>query len=328
MTYIGSPWEKSDLISRRGLDAWIMSDAHDSAAAPVVDSSGFGRDLSPFGMTPTMAGVLNGKTAFNFATGRLASLVPFTAGVKHVFAVAAYTGATFADYAGLVSGIAAGDCLVGTAGTDKFFDNLDGSTTRRNDLLSLREAPVAGIPAFVEWRAPAGPGVSMDGFQIGRHRDFLGRFWVGPVWEAWAYTVNLTPLELLGLHRYIAMKYHLFPHFNAAGLKIFPFPTEWSRSLTAAKQVLMSRSISGKIKQRSKTTVAKRTIEASFDERRILEYNSALAFHTEHYGIKSFLFRDFTRNPAEDLEAYFAGEIQERPDGSERTSYGFTIAEK
>jgi hypothetical protein len=301
-----------------------MSDAHD-AADEVQDSSGNGHNLFPKGDEPAMAGVLNGKTAFTFAGSDGLTTDDEIGGLRYIFAIAAYTGATFADYAGLVDGSALGDLLVGSSGSSSFFAFPNGATRAKNSVAG-NSAPVSGVPAVVEWKAPGG--VPTTGLVLGHQRGYVSRHWTGPIWEVITYSVVPNALEILNLHRYAAIKYHLWNDLTLAGPKIYPFPTDWSRSLTAAKQVLISRSISGKIKQRAKTTVAKRTIEATFDERRMLEYDAALAFHTEHYGVKSFIFRDWTRDPAVDLEAYLAGEIQERPDGAERTSYGFSIAEK
>jgi hypothetical protein len=333
MAYIGSKWEKSELVSRRGLVRWYMGDSHNSAAS-IVDSTGLGAPLVPIGTAPTLGVPLNGNKGlvFDGATTRgMLSDDPVPGLVRYALIIAKYDPANFAQFAGLASDKNTLALLVGSAGTPYFFNLAYGNDYSRNRLpyaMTAAPGPVGGLPAVVEWSFPSGG--SMNGVQLGEDRNFgITRTWSGTIYEILLYNVVPTPQELLGLSFYTAMKYQIWDDYDAGGTKIFPFPSDWSTPITESKSVLMSRSISGVIKQRYKTQVPKRSLEVVWDNgRRQAEIEAARAFHNQHYGSKSFIYRDYTNDPATDLEAFIMSEIQYRKAGYQRGGYSFAVAEK
>lgn len=336
MAYIGSTWEYSNLIVKGALNAWYAADADDSGAA-LTDLSGNGRHLAASATAPTrnataapndMPAIVWDGSAQPLATSSSSLL-----NSKTVWILASFTGSSFSEYQGLVTGknnSTDGDLVLlsQNSGT-KFFQNTsithDYYKNGVSFALSNLQAPVGGAWGLIEITDDYG--WDMTGIQLGQDRTFTGRKFTGKIAEALFFNKQLNAAERLGVIRYFAGKYQTFQE-TAAGLKIFPFPADWAAPFTADKSVLFSRSISGAVKQRVRIAAEKLTLEARYSIRRPAELDAAQAFWSEHYGSKSFIFRNYGFDPARDLEAYFASPIDYQADAYQNIGYGFSIVEK
>jgi hypothetical protein len=115
---------------------------------------------------------------------------------KTVFVVAYYSGATFANYGGLLSSGVANENQVplqGNVGTTYFYNALK-TTTYWKDGVSYPETGMTGpMNAWAVMRHQASSGwQAATTIQIGKDRTFAGRFWSGYVTEVIYYQEELS----------------------------------------------------------------------------------------------------------------------------------------
>lgn len=136
-----------------------------------------------------------------------------SANLKHVFVVAAFDGATFPEYSGLLTQLAAAQpILIGDSGTTKFFDaSLAATEYRKSGTLyaaNNMQAPMNGVPELVEFKYPTG--FDITDLQIGKDRDQPARLWSGPVHFAIGLPRAATSLELRQIRLYANLRSRLW----------------------------------------------------------------------------------------------------------------------
>jgi hypothetical protein len=321
------------LLPFADLELWAnLENAVDGSL--VSDYSGNARDMACASSQPTLSTIagINNQKALYFDGTKNPLNVTGSIPVKHIFIVCAVDGATFTGSNGLLSGIAAGSILRGNGATTTKFANLSygaGFSYKKKDVSfaqSSQNAPMSGAWAVLEVILPDGS--TFDGMQIGRDLAVSGSKFKGWVAELLVYSGEKNEHERLALYQYFAMKFFTFQE-TSGGLKIFPFATEWSRDLTEDKSLVTTRSVSGVVKQRAKITNLKKRFEAVYDAPRlVMEYEAARAFVQEHYGVKSFMYRDFNFDPNKDTEAIFLSEFGSKQAGYGNGAYSITVQEK
>lgn len=341
MTFIPTKWTTGDWIPRRGLKAWHAADTTDTGAG-VDDASGnsFHLDsgIGPGNATVLTADVINGLPGLYFSGVDVPPPLRSNQGnvtLRHAFVVAAYEDAAFPSgepgYAGLLSGITTGDLLVGNPSSTKFFDlNLETFGTysyRRRDMAFNENNMQASFNDSISvFEVSISSGVTFDDIQVGMHRNAGStRRWKGFFVEQMLYDRVLADFERHQVYEYLAMKYRLWKR-DKSDLDVFPFQPNWARSLTADKVVLASRSVSGATKARSKSA-AKKSFEASFEDRLAEEYDAAYAFWDQKYPGTSFIYRDDAFSPARDTEVLFTSPMPNQQAGYNQINYGLQFLE-
>ncbi len=320
-------WTKMNVIPIDGVEAWHQYVAADSANGLCKDYSGKGRDIAVASNTPVLtSNVLNGQSGWYFNGTK--SPLAWTGGVnlKHVFVVCSVDEAVFGDYRGLVSGLTTGDILTGGSGTSNFFDYSPTAYYRANVsyVSSAALAPVSGAFAVVEIIYNAG--VSLDGIQIGKHKNLTARLWKGYFLEHLAYSTVKNDFQRLMIYRYFAMRYHLWTK-TAAGLDVFPFPADKTQSSDRDQEQYSSTPYSGDpdVLVRGQ---AKRNFTAQYSLRIQPEFEAAESYCTTHRAPVHSIYRDNRFNPSRDSEGWIATPLREQgSDTSFRFNYTFGFSE-
>lgn len=339
MAYVESKWEKSRLIPRSGLQTWYMADADDNwdltNLSPNHGATKGDRDLAFVGApSPDREEVIpeiNNMPGlvWDGSHDRIRTNSDDAIDIKTVWILFRLDQTTFNEYRGILTGHTTKPIILTNNSGVYFFEDVGiPANYSKNGVAfgsSVREAPIGGTWALIKTVAPLG--YLPDGLQFGGDRGFASRLMIGAFAEMLGYDREMTALEDFMIARYFAEKYHVWPQV-ASGLFVFPFSSDWARTSTADKSVAATRSISGVIKQRYKMATAKRTIEAGFTVRSQSEYEAALAFYNERYGVGSWIYRDYTFDPAQDLEVYFTGELQEAAQSYANFGYSFNALEK
>lgn len=340
MALIETVWTKGDFIPRSGLIAWHAADTA-ANGMEIDDASGNGRHLNtgPFTTPPDFVlDVINGLPALEFDGVnhdplKWASVIP---NVRNAFVVAAHSDAAFpaggAGNGGLLTGVTAGNILVGNVSSTRFFDfNFDSfgpySYSRRDVKFPETDMQAAfnnNISIF-EVAIGGGGGIALDGIQVGRQVDVVDRIWKGYWCEQIIYSRVLEATERQQVYEYLAMKYRLWRQVSS-GLDVWPFQPQWQRSLTNDKLVLRSGAVSGAVKARSKSA-AKKGFEASFENRRAEEYDAARAFWDLKYPGTPFIYRDDAFTPARDAEVLFTSSLPQQAGSYHDINYGFQCLE-
>lgn len=102
--------------------------------------------------------------------------------IKHIFAVAKYTAATFSSYAGLITDLTSDGILVGDQGTSNFF-NFNGTYRYNRAASAGRAAPMNAFGLVTAEYSTGWTAVPI----IGQDRNNPGRFWQGDIVEIFGY---------------------------------------------------------------------------------------------------------------------------------------------
>lgn len=310
--------ELEKLVARSGMIAWHKYEEGVSSGSVCNDYSGNAKHMSVGSMPipviqPTGA---NGVApAWYFAGTKNPLTYSGSVTPKHAFVIGGYDGAAMPSgdpgNGGLLSGETSGDILVGNISTTRFYD-YDYETTgtykyRRNDVqYAENDAQIPfGNVGMIE--ASYDTGWAMDGIQVGQHKNITARKWKGWFAEQILYNRILTDTERFDLYVYFAIKFKLWKK-TAAGLNVFPFQPNWSVPMPKEKNVLISTSVAGTAKERVKSA-AKRGFDLAFETRDRDEYDTAATFWNQHRGVSSFIYRDDSRSPSEDVTVRFTGSI-------------------
>lgn len=223
----------TELIPKNGLLFWHSLDQPEiSAASPAPDvpdeQGNFGLVAlsEPF---PVWRELATGEKYIEFTGTQTplknvgTSLPSYS--LKHLFVAAAFNGATFNDYNGLIGpGAAVNGILVGDTGTTKFVNFAFPSLAyRKSGLLYVAanmQAPVNNVPELLEWRYP--DGFSLSYLQIGKDRDFVGRLWNGRFDFSIGYTRLLSDVEEKRIRLYANLRSRLWLALNQT--LTFPSP--------------------------------------------------------------------------------------------------------
>jgi hypothetical protein len=326
-------YEPEILITRSGLQAWHKYESGVSANGLCNDYSGNGRHLVQASTPPILtSNVINGQSAWAFDGTKNPLVYTGSVTTKHIFVVGSSSEVTFPDFRGLLSNTVTFAILTGDPASTKFGDTqgagIFASTYRKNNVVyanANQQAPMNGAFALMEVQIPLGLGLS--GIQVGHPFTLAGAQynWRGNWVEQFFYDRVLSESDRQDLYEYIATKFRIWSQ-NAAGLKVFPFSPNWPVSLDADKRVISSTAVSGASKGRSKGT-KKRTLDAQFGSRMPEEYTAALAFWDEHYPGTSFIYRDESISPSEDIEMKFVSRITKRGNDFRDVDYTFQAVE-
>lgn len=322
-------WTKLGVVPRSGLIAWNGYKAGESTNAIISDLSGNGRDLDATGADPPalQMDVINGQPAWYFNGTDDALLWSGNITTKHLFVLAAFEDAAFADYQGLYSNEDqnSGDILVSNPTGTNLFD-FSGSLTysyRKNDVLlanNAQAAPMGGQFGLIE--VSSATGWAANGIQIGDQQS-LGRKFKGWYAESIAYSTVLSDVQRQMVYEYFAMKFYMWRKV-ASGLDVWPFQANWAYPFPTDKAVIASRSINGAFKAREKRP-AKDAWELSFAGRSPEEVDAAKAFWDAKHPGTSFIYRDDAYSPSRDSEVLFASGISRQVNGFRDIDYDLTI---
>lgn len=293
-----------------GLETWHQYEAGVSTNGLCKDYSGNGRDLVQASTPPTLtANILNGQPGWYFS-GSVNPLVNATTITpKHIFILASFDDATFTVIRGLMSGQTTGDILHSNSSGSNFA-NVSADVYKKSDVLyaaGSQAAPVSGQPALIEIQFNAG--VAINGTQIGYRRNVGGAF-KGYFFENLAYSSVKTDVERWQIYRYFAMRYWLWQK-NAAGLDVFPFIPNKSRSAELDEERYVSEPYSGdeKVLERGNP---KSVYSTSYAARRQEEFNAAKQFWKTHRRPTHVIYRDYRFYPPTDQECKITSSLREQ----------------
>lgn len=222
----------TELIPKTGLLAWQSLDEPanaDGAAASSVRDEQASFNLASASSQPLWKELLTGEQYINFSGSNvpLASATVSSVTVRHLFVIAAYSGAGFgAEHRGLVSETGAVDgILLGESGSSKFFDfGYSSSEYRKSGTLHAAgdmQAPMNNIPELIEFKVATG--FPLTSLQIGQHRTFTARRWSGPWYVTLIYNRVLSDAEIERIRLYANLRARLW---DALGQTLtFPSPT-------------------------------------------------------------------------------------------------------
>jgi hypothetical protein len=323
-------WTKKNLLPLSDLEFWYQYEEGVSGNNFINDYSTHNRDLScaSSGAPVLTDDVINGEPAwrFNGSSNPLSVTSSFT--VKHMFVIAAFDEATFAQYRGLLSSPTTNWGLVGENGTTKFFD-FDGTIIyRKADVLfdhANEKAPMSGVFALIEWLGPSG--VAVDGIQIGQQTSLSARKMLGYFVEAFAYSAEQNTLRRRMIYEYVAMRYHLWQQLSDPGPWIFPFQSNKTSSRELDRENFLSTPYDGAQKALVRGEF-KDQLQLPFALRRQEEYEAARSFHEEHSPLKAFIFRDYRFLPPKDTGVRLDSSLREQgSDVTFRFNYAFDVIE-
>ena len=324
------PWKDMNLIPMADLEAWHMYEPGVSGHNVIYDYSGKGRNITcGAGNAPVLTSdVLNGQPGWYFNGSRDPLAWSGSVTLKHVFLVISFTDATFSAHHGVLSGLTSGDILVSSNTGTLFFD-LSATSCRTRDVLYASNAHVAPISenaALVEVVFAAG--VAMDGLQFGKQRDISGpaRLHKGYFFDSMCYSAVKNDQERLRIYRYAAMRYWLWQR-TAAGLDVYPFPSNKARSSARDQEHYSSEPYSG-----DPTTLVRgsmrRAFSLPFTNRLQPEFEAAEQFHSTHRHHVDFAYRDYRFYPSRDSSVWMNSDLREQ--GSDvlfRFNYSFDVTE-
>lgn len=327
----GNKWSKMSAVPLSGMLAWHMYGEDTSLNNNIADYSGNGRHVTcGAGNTAVLqTNLLNGHPGWYFNGSRDPLVYSGNVTVKHLFIVASYEDAAFAENEGLYGGVAAGDILVSEALGDEFFDFTANQvyTYRKADVpiaVGAADAPMSGKHALLELTSSEGFG--LDGIQIGKQRGFATRLWKGWFFEAIAYGVVLNDLQRMMINEYFAMKYHLWPTV-ASGLYRFPFPANKASSSETDQETYLSEPYDGDLKALVRGDF-KAAHQFPFALRREEEFTAAKAFRAQHGMLTHWIYYDHRFITPLDYELRFTSPIREQgSDVTYRFNYGFEATE-
>ncbi len=330
MTY---DWVHMNVLPIAGLEAWHQFTPGVTGNNVMYDSSGHNRHISsaPSNTTFLVADTLNADAGMYFPGNASPLVYSGSLVAKHIFIVASYGLATFADYKGLLSDTTTNALLVGEPTTDKFLDlsaGILGFAYRKADRLftpSNQKAPVGGAFAVIEIQNPTG--YNLDGIQVGQDRNFSTRKWQGFFIEDLIYSSIKTELERCRIYEYLAMRYHLWQE-KSDNLPIFPFPANKTRNRERDTEHYLSQPYSGSDTALIRAT--KHRFEAPFSLRLQAEVDAAEKFHEEHYPdpSKPCVFRDWRFYPPRDTTCRITSPFRETgSDVTYRFNYSLEFTE-
>jgi len=250
--------------------------------------------------------------------------------MRHLFIVCAYDGATFANYQGIISG-ATEPILEGHIGQTKFFDNtyaIYGDFRFYKSFVSFPEsnqqAKMSGAFAIYEIQYPTG--LNLTGINIGQDRNIsIGR-WKGWFCESMIYSEVLNDLLREKIYYYLALKYQLWRQ-NSDDLNIFPFYANKTRTAQRKKEAYLSEPYDGDLKALVRGNY-KRGFELPFNLRPQEEFLAAENFHSQHFPLQKFIFRDTRFYPARDSVVRLNSDFNESgSDVTFRFNYSFNVTE-
>lgn len=211
-------WIDSGLVPVSGCEAWHSVVVGETGDNIIYDYSGNGRTAvctAGANAPVVQANILNGEPAIYFdrAAGRLPLKYTGAVSAKHVFCLASYQDATFANFDGILTGISTTPLLIGNSGTNKFFhitDNNPYNFFHNSAVKSSGDetAPVSGKFALSEQIFTNS--LTLTGLQIGQDRADTTRKWKGWFAESIVFSRILTERERLGVYLYFNLKYALF----------------------------------------------------------------------------------------------------------------------
>lgn len=325
-------WTKKPIVPRANLQAWHQYEAGVSANNLINDYSGNSRHLTcaSSGAPVMTLNVLNGEPGWNFNGSANFLNYTGTLTAAHIFILASGEDATFSTYRGLLSDSAPNSILVGDSGTDKFFDFSASfnSEYRKADVVfaaNNQKAPVSNVPLLIEVRINSGLG-SLDGIQIGQQVNLTARKWKGYFFEELIYSTVQSELARFRIYQYFAMRYKIWPK-NAAGLNIFPFASNKTRSAERAKEHYISEPYSGAEKSLVRGSFRGK-YQMPYLLREQAEFEAAQAFYEAHSPINDFVMRDYRYYPYKEVKGRFNSPLSEQgSDVTHRFNYTFDFLE-
>jgi hypothetical protein len=293
-------------IPRHKMEFWYkvqsQSEAVNATINTLVDKSGLNRNATGGNAVKQVDAnrinkmtylYFNGSNSHYTWTGNLT--------LKHLFVVIAINGATFTDYAGIISGNQNADpgLLAGNNGDNKLFDNGYASTYKLSDVIYANNnqlAPMGGEFAIIEWQYETG--INLTGLQIGKDRQFAGRLLNGKFVEAFGFSEIKQGHQRCEIYEYLAINYHLWSKV-ATGQDVFPFPSNHSRSIEPTLNYLESQPYNGD-SQFVLTGTNKKTFNLPFNQRHRAETVAAVKFSDQHFPSSKIVIRDYSLNQIQD----------------------------
>lgn len=322
-------WKNKRIVPMADLAIWAaLDDKMSGAANSVTDFSGNSRTLTTTANAAVIkADVLNGNSGVYFNSSN-PLIYSGAVNLKHIFILASLENAAFSGFEGLLTGATGAPVLVGgSAGTTNFSNFLTGAGYQYRIAGVLKEetaqsAPVGGTTALIEVRVNAG--FNFDAVQIGQDRADTTRRWKGYFYELLGYSALKDDYATDEIYQYFAQKFHVWQR-SESGLNVFPFPSENNRAKEIGRKFFSSEAYGGSEKNLLRGSRFA-TADTPHSNRSQSEYEAALAFHAEHYAIKSFTFRDYKFYPPKDAAPFnFTTNLKDEGSGDTRLfnySYG------
>lgn len=322
-------------IIQRGLELFVeaseLAGADGSSVTSWTDLSGNGRHLTGSSNYPVIkTNAINSKKSvvWNGSKNPLGVTSAFT--IRCGFMVVKI-GATFTDFAGLLTGKTLNPILVGLTGTSGWYDfGYRWYEYRLNDRIAngtnvwtngqftrylSAPAPVGnfGIIFFKIWN-----NMDVSDIQIGKDRDLLNRFLNAEVSLGALYSRDLDHTEIRTITESIAYSYQLpiADKFPAHGSKGDPH--------TIGKQIISDGQFDPNVRIKSNL---RNSFEGKFSIRSMEERNKVLAFFDAKYPDKNFLYTNCNIVPPEETVVRFPPQNFQIGENLNQTEYAASFTE-
>jgi hypothetical protein len=318
------------LLSKMGLELYCeankLSLTNDAVVASFTDLSGKGRNLTASSNQPVFK-TSDNRIEFDGTKSPLKNNAQFQ--INCGFILAKCNQSTFSNNAGLLSGNEFLPILLGSTGTNKFFDLKGAGDSkfeyfefRTNDRIYPQSNQLAPMQAwqlifFRFWQ----PQIT-DGIQIGCDRLDSTRKWNGAVKLLALYSRNFCENDIRSMAKTIADDYSL------TLVDVFPFQADTSSEIVSSKKVLRSGNDEfGKITRLKRAKKLK--LKLNFTNRKQSEVDSSDTYLDNHHPELSFLIRNYQYIPPRDTEVYsLSDETTRNTNGINLWNYSFEAREK
>lgn len=301
--------------------------ATDGDAVSLFDYSGKGRTLGITGATAPIlkTNIVNGKTVirFNGTTDPLANATNIN--IRCGFIVSKYNGATFSNYAGLLSGLTNFDLLTGNIGSSNFFDfqlptKFEFRSNDRIYSANQAKAPMNAfkLTVFKFWGNP----YPLDGIQLGKQRNVNGTKWNGDI--------GFLALTKRNLHEDIIADYtkKIALHFGLTMADVYPYQADWNGHTEEPEIGINFYDPPEGERISEVTSPLKQTLDLKFSGADQTEIDTFKPFFNARFTqAMPFIYRDYRFTPPRDFEGYFDSLYEIAGEGND-FSYGFKMREK
>lgn len=129
--------------------------------------------------------------------------------IKHAFFVMKMRETTFSNFAGILTAATGTAMVTGDSGTTKFYNQAAGTLYRKNgvDFLESNQQAPMNVWALCHWKNTAG--IGLTDFQIGKDRNFAGRFAEMDIGEVILCDTLLSSTDAADLENYLMNRWGL-----------------------------------------------------------------------------------------------------------------------
>lgn len=289
------------------------------------DHSGHNRHLSTTKNQPIFkTGILNGKSVIRF-NGSTAPLL-YTPSIFKIacgWIVAKYNGATFSNYAGLLSDALNIDILTGNIFDTKFYDfGYSKFEYRADDRIYRSDNAVAPMEEFKVIFFRFWNPIVVGSIQLGQQRDFTDRRWIGDIAFLSLYSINFHEEEIRHHSKTIA------DNFGLTLADVYPYLADIKGAKEEPEHNVNFYDPPEGDRISETISASKRSLELTFTAADQEEIDTFLSIYNSHYsqGLP-IIYKDYRFTPPRDFEGYFDSAYEISGENND-FSYGFKLREK